>query len=106
MPACNENQTANSKRVKIELNKKLHLTVSELDKTMYHLRGDILQSQIDSNYEKLTYLNKLEDHRHKLTNQLNKIRYVSVYLWNDYKAEVNRGLAEANEALERSNNFE
>ena len=105
-PACNDNRTANSNTEKIQLNKKLHFTVSELDKTMNYLRGDILQSQIDSNYEKLAYLNKLEDHSHNLTKQLNKIKYVSVYLWNDYKAEVNQELAKANETLKHSSYFE
>lgn len=68
--ACTDNHTSTSNTEKIQLNKKLHVTVSELDETMYYLRGDILQSQIDSNYEKLVYLNKLENHRHNLTKQL------------------------------------
>lgn len=104
--ACNDNRTAKSNTEKIQLNKKLHFTVSELDETMYYLRGDILQSQIDSNYEKLAYLNKLEDHSHNLTKQLNKIKYVSIYLWNDFKAEVNQELAKANETLKHSSYFE
>jgi|GEM_PF-4857776 len=104
--ACNESGNAETNPEKINLNKKLHYTISELDDVMNHLRGDILQSQIDSNYQKLEYLNKLEAHRHILTMNLNKLKFISVDLWNDYENKVKIELSEAKETLKKSEYFE
>lgn len=104
--ACNDDSASEANKEKIQFNKKLHYMISELDNTMNQLRGDILQSQVDSNYQKLDYLIKLEDHRHNLTKLLNKIRFVLLHSWNEYKDEVKQELAKAKETLKRSSYFE
>lgn len=104
--ACNESGNTETNPERFQLNNKLHYTISELDDVMNHLRGDILQSQFDSNYRKLDYLNKLEAHRDTLTMKLNKLKFISVDLWNDYENEVNIELSEAKETLKKSESFE
>ncbi|MBU2492332.1 MAG: hypothetical protein KJ571_06865 [Bacteroidetes bacterium] len=103
--SCGEIESKQTLSKKIILNNELHLIISELEQTMEQLRGDLIQSASDSNYQKLKYLKILEGHRHLLTEKLNKLRYISDNLWKDYESDATNEISLSREELKQSLNY-